>query len=52
MGDNWKTTISGLVGGLGALLSIHPDPTVAAFGKVLVFIGTVFLGYHAKDVNH
>ena len=48
---NWKTTISGLVGGLPMILSVFgvtiPEPVI----NLILAIGVVFATYFAKDKN-
>ena len=46
---SWKTTLCGIVSGLGATLSQMENPTLQVIGQFLLPIGTMCTGYYAKD---
>lgn len=46
---NWKTTVSGLIGAVGAYLSSLDNPTLKIAGQVLTAVGMALLGYVSKD---
>lgn len=48
---NWKTTLAGLLGTIGAALIVVDDPTVKAIGAFMVALSPVLLGLAAKDSN-
>ena len=51
-GNNWKTTVGGILGGTGVMLaSFGPTPTLQSAGAILTTAAVVFFGFNAKDVN-
>ena len=46
---SWKTTIGGILAGIGGLLTLSPDPKIHAFGVVAGSIGTFIIGGAARD---
>jgi hypothetical protein len=49
---SWKTTACGAIGALGAYFIGIPDPEwLATVGKIMVGIGSVGVGFFARDNN-
>lgn len=49
---NWKTTVCGLVGAIGAWAATQVDPSwLPTVGKILVSLSIAALGFFAKDSN-
>ncbi len=48
---NWKTTLSGLIGGLPMILSVLGVAIPESISKLILAIGVVFATYFAKDKN-
>ena len=46
---DWRTTLGGLLGGIGATLQGSADPTLHWGGTLILAIAVIFLGYHAMD---
>ena len=46
---NWKTTIAGLIGAVGAYFASTENPSLKLFGQVLTAVGIALLGYVSKD---
>lgn len=46
---NWKTTVSGILGLIGAGLVQMTDPIFHSIGTVLVAVGSLFTALFAKD---
>jgi hypothetical protein len=49
MKQDMKTTISGLIGAVGAYLATLDNPTLKMIGQILTAIGIGLLGYHSTD---
>lgn len=49
MKQDWKTTVSGLIGAVGAYLATLENPTLKMFGQILTAVGICLLGYHSTD---
>jgi hypothetical protein len=48
---SWKTTVSGVLIAVGTWLTNNEDGNLKVIGQVLTFVGTVLLGFMAKDYN-
>ena len=48
---SWKTTLGGILAGIGGLLQLSPEPRLHAFGVVACSIGTFIIGGAARDNN-
>lgn len=46
---DWKTTVSGLIGAVGAYLSTNDNTTLKLIGQIMTAIGVALLGYHSSD---
>lgn len=46
---DWKTTVSGLIGAVGAYFATLENPTLKMIGQILTAIGICLLGYHSTD---
>lgn len=46
---DWKTTVSGLIGAVGAYFATLENPTLKMIGQILTAIGIGLLGYHSTD---
>lgn len=44
-----KTTLSGLLGAIGAYLATLENPTLKMIGQILTVVGIGLLGYHSTD---
>ena len=49
MKKDWKTTISGLIGAVGAYLATLDNPQIKLAGQILTAVGVALLGYHSTD---
>lgn len=49
MKQDWKTTVSGLIGAVGAYLATLENPTLKMLGQILTAVGIGLLGYHSTD---
>lgn len=49
MSKDWKTTLSGLIGAVGAYLASLENPTLKMIGQILTAVGIGLLGYHSTD---
>lgn len=49
MKQDMKTTISGLIGAVGAYLATVDNPTLKMIGQILTALGIGLLGYHSTD---
>lgn len=49
MKQDMKTTISGLIGAVGAYLATVENPTLKMIGQILTALGIGLLGYHSTD---
>ena len=47
---NWKTTLGGILAGLGTLL-LAGEGTYKLIGSILLGLGTLILGIAAKDAS-
>jgi hypothetical protein len=48
---NWKTTVAGILGAVGAYLISQPDPVLHTIGQILVVVAPILLGVAAKDAS-
>ena len=46
---DWKTTLSGLIGAIGAYFAASENPTLKMIGQILTAVGIGLLGYHSTD---
>ena len=46
---DWKTTICGVIAAIGTYLSTSQTGWLQILGQVLAGVGTLLLGYSAKD---
>ena len=46
---DWKTTLSGLIGAVGAYFATSENPTLKMIGQILTAVGIGLLGYHSTD---
>ena len=51
MKKNWKTSLGGALLAAGTGLAQVDDPILAAIGQVMAIVGSLMLGYFAKDSN-
>lgn len=49
MNKDWKTTVSGLIGAIGAYFATLENPTLKIVGQILTAVGIGLLGYHSTD---
>ena len=49
MRKDWKTTISGLIGAIGAYFATLENPSLKLAGQILTAVGIGLLGYHSTD---
>jgi len=49
MKKDMKTTLSGLIGAIGAYLSSLENPTLKMVGQILTVVAIGLLGYHSTD---
>lgn len=48
---NWKTTVGGVMAAAGAVMLDHSNDNIAFAGKLILAVGTFFLGSMARDSN-
>ena len=49
MSTNWKTTLSGVIGAIGAYLATLDNPNLKLAGQIITAVGIALLGYHSTD---
>jgi len=48
---NWKTSLSSAILAAGVALAAQDDPIAHITGQIMQVIGSIALGYFAKDSN-
>lgn len=51
MKRNWKTTLASVVMSAGFGLQDNSDELIATIGKLMTIVGSILVGYFAKDYN-